>query len=92
MVPADGAGGNRDGFARAVHYTATASGWTDEPAVFDTNGPDAQPAAIRLQPRPQEADIIIGVSEFEMPGGSAIRPIASRRYEGLVTLTLAPQP
>lgn len=92
MLPVDAGGTPREGFGRRVNFVATASGWTDQPATYDTSGPVVQPTAVRLQPQPREGDIIIDVSDFEMQGGSGIRPVASRRYQGTVTVTLAPTP
>lgn len=92
MTPVDSRGTPRTGFSRGVHFTATARGWTDNPATFRTNGPDSQPSAIQIQPRPREADILVDVSDFAMNGGQDLRPIASRRYEGLVIVTLGPTP
>lgn len=92
MTPTSAGGATRAGFARAVHFTATASGWTDQPAIFRTNGPASQPEATQIQPSPREGDIVIDVSDFVMNGGAGQRPVASRRYEGAVILTIGPRP
>jgi hypothetical protein len=80
------------GFSRGVHFTATVSGWTDEPATFRTSLAADQPSAIQRQPRPREADILVDVTQFETNGGSGLRPVASLRYEGAVIVTLGPTP
>lgn len=92
MTPPSAGGTPRPGFARAVHFTASASGWTDQPAVFRTNGPLVQSEATQFQPKPREGDIIIAVRDFVMNGGAGQRPVASRRYEGAVILTIGPRP
>lgn len=79
----------RDGFARRIDYVATARGWTDEAATFETDGASTQPDAIRRRAGPLEADILIGVSAFAVAGGNALRPVAGR-YAGTIVVTLGP--
>jgi len=92
MTPEGITGTPRRGFSRGVHFTATASGWTDVPARFRTSETGTQPQATQRRDGPREADILIDVSDFEMNGGPDQRPVASRRYEGAVIVTLAPVP
>lgn len=75
-------------FSRTVNYTATASGWTDSPAVF-TVGAASNPAAVQQRPTAFSGDIIVGVSSFTTAGGAALRLVADTSYVGTVTVTLA---
>jgi hypothetical protein len=75
-------------FSRTVNYTATASGWTDAPAVF-TVGAASNPAAVQQRPTAFTGDITVGVSSFTTAGGSALRLVADTSYLGTVTVTLA---
>lgn len=76
------------GFSRAVNYTATASGWTATPAVFNV-GAASNPAAVQLRPTAFTGDITVGVSAFSTAGGAALRLVADTSYVGTVTVTLA---
>jgi hypothetical protein len=82
----------RDGFARAVHFTATARGWTAEPATFRTDRAGLQSAAIQQANRPRVTILSVGLSDFRMIGGNTLRPVASRTYLGAVVVTLKPLP
>lgn len=82
----------RDGFANAVHFTATATGWTETPASYRTDGASIQQSAIQNAPQPRVTTITIGLSDFRMRDGASLRPIASRSYLGAVVVTLRPAP
>lgn len=82
----------RDGFANAVHFTATATGWSASPAFYRTDGAATQQSAIQDAPQPRVTTLVINVSDFRMRDGAALRPIASRSYLGAVIVTLRPKP
>lgn len=83
-----------DGFARAVNYTATASGWGDSDAVattaaaFDGAGPDAGGTG-GTQPQPKLGDVAVSLSSFAVPGNALL---VAGNYSGLITVTLGPVP
>lgn len=80
------------GFARAVNYTATATGWA-------TGGSSATSAALRdgtsatasgtgaTQPLPRIADISLTLSSFTAPGDLIL---VAGNYSGTVVVTLGP--
>ena len=82
----------QSGFARAVNYTATATGWAVGNAAATT-------AALRdgtlpgatgtggTQPLPKIADIGVTLSSFTVPGDLIL---VSGNYSGLVVVTLGP--
>lgn len=79
-------------FARAVNYTATASGWTNNDANATTsalaNG--ANPAATgtgATQPLPKTANIGVQLSNFTAPGDTYL---VAGDYAGSVVITLGP--
>lgn len=80
------------GFARAVNYTATASGWSNGVSSATTaalaNGasPDATGTGA-VQPSPHLADIEVQLSGFSVPGDNYL---VAGSYSGLVTVTLGP--
>lgn len=76
------------GFANAVNFTATASGWTTTPAST-TTGAASNPAATQLRLTPFSGDISIGVSGFSPVGGTGLRLVSDPAYSGTVTVTLA---
>jgi len=75
------------GHSDEVDFTATASGWTDVPAVFSTaNG--ANPQATQTRATPFAGDIVVSIGSFETAGGSSLRMLADPVYRGSITLTL----
>ena len=79
-----------DAFTRRIDFVATASGWTDVPARFETALGETQAAAAQIQPNPTDVDLILSLSNFTPNGGMDRRPVASDDYVGQVTLTLTP--
>lgn len=75
------------GFSRSVDYTATASGWTANPASFNTAAA-SNPAASQVRATAFTGDIGVGVSNFATTGGAALRLVADTAYRGTVTVTL----
>jgi len=75
------------GFSNAVDYQATASGWTDTPAVYAT-GSVSNTAASQIQPLPFTGDITISLSDFTTTGGNLLRLVSDPLYQGTVTVTL----
>jgi len=82
------AGPAPQGFSNAVDYTATASGWTDPAARYNT-GEAAHPDATQTRPTAFTGDITVDVSAFTTVGGNTLRMVADPLYQGLVTVTLA---
>ncbi len=80
------------GFSRGVHFTATVSGWTSDPAIFETDVAGEQARSVQRQPAAQLADLFVSVSDFRTAGGATLLPVASSRYEGQVIVTLGPIP
>lgn len=76
------------GFANAVNFTATASGWTPTQAST-TTGAANNPAATQSRTTPFSGDISIGVSGFTPVGGTGLRLVSDPAYSGTVTVTLA---
>lgn len=80
------------GFARAVNYTATATGWAagaslaTTGAARDGTGPTAEGTGA-TQPLPQVADISLTLSSFIAPGDQIL---VSGNYSGNVIVTLGP--
>lgn len=82
------------GFARAVNYTATASGWatSDAAATSAASADGANPDTSGVggnQPEPQLADIAVQLSDFTVPANALL---LAGNYGGLVTVTLGPVP
>lgn len=75
------------GFSSEVNYVATASGWTDAPASYQT-GSQANAAAIQSRNTAFAGDITVGVSNFATAGGAPLRLVADNQYLGQVTVTL----
>lgn len=75
------------GFASAVDYVATASGWTVTPASFDTAA-TTNPAATQVRASAFTGNIAVGVSDFATAGGATLRPVADDEYLGEITVTL----
>ena len=76
------------GFASAVDYVATASGWTVAPASFDTAA-TSNPAASQDRASAFTGNISVGVSDFATAGGATLRPVADDEYLGEITVTLS---
>lgn len=78
------------GFARAVNYTATATGWTTgsasatTAALGDGSSPDSSGTG-SVQPLPRIANIDVTLSGFSVPGD---RILVAGNYQGLVVVTL----
>ena len=76
------------GFANAVNFTATASGWTTT-AASTTTGAVSNPAASQSRLTAFAGDITVGVSGFSPVGGTGLRLVSDPSYRGTVTVTLA---
>lgn len=82
------------GFAKAVNYTATASGWATQDAtatsLASADGSDPeQSGAGGTQPDPKQADIDVQLANYTVPGNALL---VAGAYTGLVTITLGPVP
>lgn len=80
------------GFARAVNYTATATGWAAANAVTTTAATASGSSASSSgtggnHPLPKLADIGVTLSAFSVPGDALLIP---GNYSGTVTVTLGP--
>lgn len=80
------------GFAKAVNYTATASGWASGDAVVTTaaasDGSDPESTTFGgTQPDPKLADIDVQLAGYTVPGNALL---LAGNYTGLVTVTLGP--
>lgn len=80
------------GFARAVNYTATASGWALGNAVVTTNAlrdgsANTGSGTGAPQPLPKIADIGLTLSNFSVPGDLLL---VAGNYSGTVIITLGP--
>ncbi|MDE2560649.1 MAG: hypothetical protein KGL48_00245 [Sphingomonadales bacterium] len=80
------------GFARAVNFTATATGWTSGDAAATTaalgDGTSASSSGTgTTQPLPKIADIDVTLSDFTVPGD---RILVAGQYAGTVVITLGP--
>lgn len=80
------------GFARAVNYTATATGWAAGNAVATSqalaNGTSPSTTGTgATQPLPKLADIGVTLSNFTVPGDLLM---VAGNYSGLVVVTLGP--
>lgn len=82
----------REGFTNAVHFTATVSGWTENPAFYRTDGAAVQSSATQNAPQPRVTSLIVRVSDFRTRDGAQLRPVANRSYLGAVIVTLRPTP
>lgn len=90
----DAAGTPPTGFANAVNYTATASGWGDAVASATTNaaadGSDGESFAFSgTQADPRLADIDLQLATYSVPGNALL---IAGGYTGQVTVTLGPVP
>jgi hypothetical protein len=87
-----GSGMPPTGFAKAVNFTATASGWGDTAASATTAaGTDGtSPTASgdsSVQPQPRQSDIAVQLSDYTVPGDALL---VAGNYSGLVRVTLGP--
>jgi hypothetical protein len=88
----DSVAATQPGFARAVNYTATASGWTASDAstttsaAADGSNPSSSDTGA-TQPLPKLATIDVQLSGFTVPSDLLL---LSDTYSGLVTVTLGP--
>jgi hypothetical protein len=78
------------GFARAVNFTAAATGWASGSALAATaalgNGTAPTGSGTStIQPLPQIADIAVTLSDFTVPGDHLL---VAGTYQGLVVVTL----
>lgn len=90
----DSGGTPPTGFAKAVNYTATASGWASGDAVVTTaassDGRDPESTTLGgTQPDPKLADIDVQLASYTVPGNALL---LAGSYTGLVTVTLGPVP
>jgi len=76
------------GFSRSVNYTASAAGWTTNPAQFATAS-GSNPAASQDRGTAFQGDITVSIGSFSTAGGDTLRLIADPSYQGTVTVTLA---
>lgn len=80
------------GFARAVNYTATATGWASGNALVTTaalrdGSAPAGSGTGATQPLPKIADIGVTLSDFSVPGDLLL---VAGNYSGTVVVTLGP--
>lgn len=87
MTAQNFAGTAPGGFSRAVNYVATASGWTETAASFDT-GAASNPAALQSRGTAFSGDISVAIGGFATVGGNALRLVSDSQYRGTVTVTL----
>lgn len=76
------------GFSRRVHYAATASGWTANPASYNT-ATASNSAATQSRGGAFTGDITVAISDFSTDGGDTLRLVGDESYRGVVTVTLA---
>jgi hypothetical protein len=76
------------GFSKTVHYTATASGWTDVPATYAT-GSATNASASQTRNSAYTGNITVSVANFSTAGGDALRMVGDTSYLGLVTVTVS---
>lgn len=76
------------GFAKAVDFTATAAGWTDQPAVFDTRLSE-NAGANQQRGEPFAGQIVLSLGDFSTVGGNQLALVADPDYRGVVVVTLA---
>ena len=76
------------GFSRTVNFTATAAGWTPNPAVF-TTGAAANPNAVQTRNTGFTGDITVSIGSFTTGGGPTLRLVEDPLYQGSVVVTLA---
>ncbi|HEY5713401.1 MAG TPA: hypothetical protein VIT38_16010 [Allosphingosinicella sp.] len=77
-----------EGFSNMVHFTATAEGWTPNPAVF-TTGAATNLASVQTRETGFTGDIIVSIADFTTDGGPTLRLVEDPLYQGAVVVTLA---
>ena len=80
------------GFARAVNYTASASGWAATNATVTTTALADGTAATAtgtgsVQPLPKLADLLVTLSDFTVTGDAIL---VAGNYSGTIVVTLGP--
>lgn len=76
------------GFSKTVNFTATAAGWTPNPAVF-TTGAATNPNAVQTRNTGFTGDITVSIGSFTTGGGPTLRMVEDPLYQGAVVVTLA---
>jgi hypothetical protein len=76
------------GFSRAVDFVATASGWTETAASYDTAAA-TNPNAVQTRTTAFQGDITVSVDNFSTVGGGNLLLVADPSYLGSVIVTLA---
>lgn len=76
------------GFSKTVNFTATAAGWTPNPAAF-TTGAAANPNAVQTRNTGFTGDITVSIGNFTTGGGPTLRLVEDPLYQGAVVVTLA---
>jgi hypothetical protein len=76
------------GFSNRVDFTATAEGWTQNPAVFATSSA-TNPNAVQVRETGFTGDIIVSIANFTTGGGPSLRMVEDPLYQGAVIVTLA---
>lgn len=79
------------GFTEGVDFTATAIGWTADPAVYVTDGDASPEPTVQTLPMPQQAMVTVRLSEFTAEGGPDRLPVPDPLYLGSVILLLQPR-
>lgn len=76
------------GFSKTVNFTATAAGWTPNPALF-TTGAATNPNAVQTRNTGFTGDITVSIGSFTTGGGPTLRLVEDPLYQGSVVVTLA---
>ena len=76
------------GFSKTVNFTATAAGWTPNPAVF-TTGAATNPNAVQTRNTGFTGDITVSIGSFTTGGGQTLRLVEDPLYQGAVVVTLS---
>lgn len=76
------------GFSKTVHFTATAAGWTPNPALFATSSA-TNPNAVQTRNTGFTGDITVSIGGFTTGGGPTLRLVEDPLYQGSVVVTLA---
>jgi len=75
------------GFSKGVHFTATASGWTETAASYDT-ADATHPDASQTRSTAFQGDITVGIDDFRTMGGDNLLLVADPSYLGSVVVTV----
>lgn len=91
VISTDGAA-VQPGFARAVNYDASVSGWAGAPTTVSTTataggGTPTTAASGGVQATPRLDDLTVDLSGFNVPGDALL---VSGDYAGQITITLGP--